>query len=243
MNHNPRLANSFIALIAIAGFGSLGYGWMQATAWHPYEALALFAIAVAASRMKIKLPGLTGNMSVNLPFLLLAAAGLNLVEALVIACVSTAVQCFPKDGTKPKAVRVLFNLSLMASAVALTWQVFRMGAAAHPAWLSGALVLPLAALTLFLMQTVPVSVVITLTDGGPFRTIWTKIAQMTFPYYVLSAGMASMVMAARQHVAWDVPLLLLPVMYGIYCSYQMYFGREAAEQRSLSMAKAAGAGH
>jgi len=94
-----------------------------------------------------------------------------------------------------------------------------------------------------LMQTVPVSVVIMLTDGGPFRTIWTKIAQMTFPYYVLSAGMASMVMAARQHVAWDVPLLLLPVMYGIYCSYQMYFGREAAEQRSLSMAKAAGAGH
>jgi hypothetical protein len=243
MNHKPRFAEPFIALIALAGIASVAYGWMHATTWHPYEALALFAITVAASRMKVKLPGLTGNMSVNLPFLLLAAAELNQVEAIAIAVVSTAVQCFPKDGTKHKIVRVLFNLSLMSSAVALAGQVFHMGAVAHPVWFTGALVLPAAALTLFLMQTAPVATVIALTDGGPVTAIWTKIARMTFPYYVLSAGMASMMMAARQHVGWQVPLLALPVMYGTYRSYQTYFGREAAHQISHGLAKAAAAGH
>jgi hypothetical protein len=243
MNHKPRFAEPFIALIALAGLASVAYGWMHATTWHPYEALALFAITVAASRMKVKLPGLTGNMSVNLPFLLLAAAELNLFEALAIAVVSTAVQCFPKDGAKPKLVQVLFNLNLMSSAVALTGQVFHMGAVAHPAWFTGALVLPAAALTLFLMQTAPVATVIALTDGGPVTAIWAKIARMTFPYYVLSAGMTSMMMAARQHVGWQVPLTALPVMFGIYRSYQTYFGREAAEQTSHGMAKAAAAGH
>jgi hypothetical protein len=243
MNHKPRFAEPFIALIALAGLAALAYGWMHATTWHPYEALALFAITVAASRMKVKLPGLTGNMSVNLPFLLLAAAELNQVEAIAIAVVSTAVQCFPKDGTKPKLVRVLFNLSLMSSAVALAAQVFHMGAVAQPIWFTGALVLPAAALTLFLMQTAPVATVIALTDGGPVTAIWTKIARMTFPYYVLSAGMASMMMAARQHVGWQVPLLALPVMYGTYRSYQTYFGREAADQISHGMSKAAAAGH
>ena len=242
MNHKPRRAEPFIALISLAGLASLAYGWMHATTWHPYEAVALFAITVAASRMKVKLPGVTGNMSVNLPFLLLAAAELNQVEAIAIAVVSTAVQCFPKDGTKPKLVRVLFNLSLMSSAVALAAQVFHMGAVAQPIWFTGALVLPVAALTLFLMQTTPVATVIALTDGGPVTAIWTKIARMTFPYYVLSAGMASMMMAARQHVGWQVPLLALPVMFGIYRSYQGYFGRETADQTSHGMAKAA-AGH
>jgi hypothetical protein len=242
MNHKPRFAEPFIALISLAGLASVTYGWMHATTWHRYEALALFAITVVASRMKVKLPGLTGNMSVNLPFLLLAAAELNQVEAIAIACVSTAVQCFPKDGTKPKLVRVLFNLSLMSSAVALAGQVFHMGAVAQPAWFTGALVLPAAALTLFLMQTAPVATVIALTDGGPVTAIWTKIARMTFPYYVLSAGMASMMMAARQHVGWQVPLLALPVMYGTYRCYLTYFGGEAADQISYDMAKAAAAG-
>jgi glycine/D-amino acid oxidase-like deaminating enzyme len=103
--------------------------------------------------------------------------------------------------------------------------------------------LPLAALSFFLVQTVPVSIVIALTDGNPAWTVWTNIARMAFPYYVLSAGMASMVMTARQHVAWHVPLLVLPVMYGTYRSYQMYFGREAADPNSFRMAKAAAAGH
>ena len=243
MNHKPRFAEPFIAVILLAGLASVAYGWMHATTWHPYEALALFAITGAASRMKVKLPGLTGNMSVNLPFLLLAAAELNTFEALTVAVVSTAVQCFPKDGTKPKLVRVLFNLSLMSSAVALTGQVFHAGAVAHPAWFTGGLVLPAAALALFLMQTAPVATVIALTDSGPVTAIWTKIARMTFPYYVLSAGMASMMMAGRQHVGWQVPLLALPVMFGIYRSYQTYFGPETADQTSHAMTKAAAAGH
>jgi hypothetical protein len=242
MNHKPRFAEPFIALISLAGVASVAYGWMHATTWHPYEALALFAITVAASRMKVKLPGLTGNMSVNLPFLLLAAADLNQVEAIAIAVVSTAVQCFPKDGSKPKLVRVLFNLGLMSSAVALAAQVFHRGAVAQPIWFTGALVLPAAALTLFLMQTTPVATVIALTDGGPVTAIWTKIARMTFPYYVLSAGMASMMIAARQHVGWQVPLLALPVMYGTYRSYRTYFEPETADQTSHGMTKTAAAG-
>jgi len=243
MSHSPRQAASFITLIAAAGICSVGYGLTQAANWHPQEALTLFAIAVAASRMKVKLPGLTGNMSVNLPFVLLAVAELNLAEALLIGCASTAAQCWPKGGAKPKPVQLLFNVSSMAAAVAVGWLVFHQGANGHPAWLTGALLLPLAVLGFFLLQTVPVSTVIALTDGGLVRKVWTSIVQMTFPYYVLSAGVASMTIAVRQQAGWPVSLLVLPVMYGTYRSYQMYFGRSIAEDSSLSLPKAAAAGH
>ena len=243
MSHNPRQATAFIALISAAGLCSVGYGLTQTANWHPLEALTLFAIAVAAARMKVKLPGMTGTMSVNLPFVLLAVAELNLAEALLVACASTAAQCWPKGGAKPKPVQMLFNVSSMASAVAIAWRVFHQGANGNPAWLTGALLVPSAVMAFFLIQTLPVSIIIALTDGGLVRKIWTTILEMTFPYYVLSTGVASMTITLHRHAGWPVSLLVLPVMYGTYRSYQMYFGRSAAENNPLGLAQAATAGH
>lgn len=241
MSRNPRQANTFIALVSSAGLCSMAYGLTHASDWHPLEALALFAFGVAAARMKVKLPGLTGTMSVNLPFVLLAVAELNLLEALLVACASTAAQCWPKAGEKAKPAQMLFNIGSMASAVALGWQVFHHGPNGQPAWLPSVFLLPLAVSSFFLLQTLPVSIAIALTDGGPVQEIWTNIAQRTFPYYVLSAGVASIAMAAHQQSAGSISLLVLPVMYGTYRSFQAYFRREAPENCSLGLAKAAAA--
>lgn len=242
MSHNPRKAKAFIALITAAGLCSISYSLTQTMTWHLLEAAVLLAITATASRMRMKLPGLTGNMSVNLPFLLLAVAELNPLEALAVACVSVAIQCIPKDGTKPKPEQMLFNVSSMAFAVVLGWRVFHQGGNSHMPWLSGALMPALAVAGFFLLQTLPVSVMISLTDAGPVQKVWTAIARMTFPYYVLSAGVTFMVMTARQHVGWQMPLLLLPVMYFTYVSYQTYFGRSAMEHAPMQMSKAARAG-
>ena len=242
MSHKPRQANTFIALVSAAGLCSIACGLTQAANWHPWEALSLFVVAVSASRMKVKLPRLTGNMSVNLPFGLLAVAELNLAEALLVACASTMAQCWPKGGAKPQPVQMLFNLSSMASAVAVGWRVFHWGANGQPAWLPSALLLPLAVSGFFLLQTIPVSVVIALTEGGIAGKIWMNIARSTFPYYVLSAGMASLAMAARQYPVSPISLVVLPVMYGTYRSFQTYFRREGTENCSLSLGKAAAAG-
>jgi hypothetical protein len=103
MSHNSRNATGFIALISAAGLCSVGYGLTQTANWHPQEALALFAIAVVAARMKVKLPGLTGTMSVNLPFVLLAVAELNLGEALLVACASTSGAVLAQSWSETKA--------------------------------------------------------------------------------------------------------------------------------------------
>jgi hypothetical protein len=232
MSHNPKKANAFIAAIAVIGICSVANGFNRSANWHLQEALPLLAIAVAASRMKVTLPGLTGTMSVNLPFVLIAVAGLNLAEALLVGCASTAAQCWPSRGAMLKPAQLLFNVSSMASAVAVGWQVFHHGANGQPAWLAAGLLLPLAGLGFFLIQTVSVSIVIALTDGGLVRKIWSTIVQMTFPYFVLSAGVASMAMAARQ--AWPVFLLVLLVMYGTYRSFRVYFRREVAAKAATA---------
>ena len=196
-------------------------------------------IALVASRLKLKLPGLNGNMSVNLPFILIAVVELSLFEALLIALASTGAQCFPKGGGWPQAVKMLFNVSTMAVAVGLAGLIFQGRMPLPPAWVPGSLLLVLAGATFFLVQTLPVATIIALTEGGTMPRIWSSIVHLSFPYYVLSAGVASIVTTASQHWGWQVPVLVLAVMYGVYRSYRVYFGRPETSARPSILAKAA----
>ena len=80
-----RAERLFIGLMALGAVAVVGWVALGVRSWPHLPFLAMLAIAVPASRLKLKLPGLTGNMSVNLPFILLAAVTLSTFEAVVLA--------------------------------------------------------------------------------------------------------------------------------------------------------------
>ncbi len=234
MRPNSRLAQMFVGLMAMVGVGVMGYAVVNSQPWHHYQFATLLAIALLASRLKVKLPGLNGNMSVNLPFILIAQAQLSPSEALVIACASTLVQCLPRAGAKLNPVQVLFNISTMAIAVELGYLVLRHGQ--HLKVISsGALLLALSAVAFFLANTLPVASIISLSEGPKMLRVWASIFHLSFPYYVASAGVASIVTTASRHVGWQIPLLVLPIVYAIYRSYRLYFGRIVAMKGAVGL--------
>ncbi len=192
--------------------------------------------------MKIKLPGIDGNMSVNLPFLLMAVVNLSALEAVLIACVSTVVQCWPKAGSKFKPEQMLFNVSMMAFATSMANLIWNAGWLGKAAWASEPLMLASATAAFFLGQTAPVAGIIKLAEGVAMRRVWLSIVQLSFPYYVVSAGMTSMVNLVSHHLGWQAALVVFPVMYGIHHSYRLYFGRVAEALPTPPLARAAGAG-
>src|SRR4030088_3639706 len=122
--------------MVLAALVSTGFATWASHAMHPYYALTVLALPAATSRMKVKLPGVDGNMSVNMPFLLLAVVNLSGAEAVVIACASTLVQTWPTRDAKFKPEQMLFNVSMMAfatSVATLTWHAGWMG---KTAWAS-----------------------------------------------------------------------------------------------------------
>jgi len=241
MNNNTRLTQTFIAAMVAAAITSTGYAALHSHSIQAYYSLGVLALAAATSRMKVKLPGIEGNMSVNLPFLLMAVINLSAVEAVLIACVSTAVQCWPQAGGKLKPQQLVFNVSMMAlaaSAASLIW---------NSGWLaktsaSQPLMLALTAAAFFLGQTVPVAGIISLTQGTAVRRVWMSIVQMSFPYFVLSAGVTSMLTLVGHRFGWQAALVVFPVMYGIHHSYRLYFGRIAEALRTPVLARAASVG-
>src|SRR4029077_2225989 len=65
MKPNTRLTKTFIGLMALAAIAATVHASLASRTLHPAYALAVLALAAATSRMKIKLPGIDGNMSVN----------------------------------------------------------------------------------------------------------------------------------------------------------------------------------
>jgi hypothetical protein len=238
-----RLAKTFIGCMVLAAAATIANAAFHSQSWHPFLALTLLAIAVITSRMKVTIPGLNGNMSVNMPFLLLSVVALSATESILIACASTAAQSLPKKGDTLKPVRILFNVSMMAFISSVAGAIFH-----HPGLsrLSAPLLLTLATLTFFLGQTMLVSIVVALTDSGAVWRIWQAMAQMLFPYYVASAGVTAMVHSAGNRIGWVATMALLPVMYGIHRSYRMYFAGSAqtfSQPPAMAMAAGAGASH
>jgi hypothetical protein len=224
MQTNSRNAAMFISLMAASAFTVLIKGALGTHPLHQFQFLTLFLLALLTSRLKVKLPGLTGNMSVNLPFLFLAIAQLSLLEAAVIAFASTLVQSLPKDGKPLKLIQVLFNVSTVTTAAGLSYLVFR-----NHLWpvANGSLSLVLASGTFFFVNTLPVATIISLTEGAKVVRTWLGIFHLSFPYYVAGAGITSIVTTMGRYTGWELPLAVMPVMLFMYRSYQTYFGQTA----------------
>jgi len=239
---SSKLATIFVTFIAVSGLAMLGGSVLKLHGLHPYQFLTLLIVSAAASRMKVKLPGVDGTMSVNLPFMLIAAAQLSLFEALVVALVSAGVQCIPKSGGTLQPVKMLFSVSTIVLAA---------GAAAillHNHWLTGsthrisALPLLAACSSFFLINTLPVATIISLTEGSHLLRIWSSICHLSFPYYLACTGVTSIVTTMSQFVGWQVPLAILPVMLLMYRCYRLYFGH-ATEAHAVVGVRATAAGH
>ncbi len=220
----------FVVLMAIAGLSIQAYGF---THWVTDDALRFscyLGIAVLASGLKVSLPSFPGTMSVNFLFILIGILELSFPETLVIASMATLVQCFwnQRKG-KTSLLQFVFNVSNISIAVLVAYQVYHGGLSTllHD---SRPLLLVASASTYFIMNTVPVSAAIALTEKKSLRQIWSECYFWSFPYYLVGAGIAGVVSWIDSLIGWQTSLLVLPPMYLIYRSYRLYLGKLEAEK-------------
>jgi hypothetical protein len=223
-------ARIFVALIVISGLLVLGDAVLSAKSMPTARFAAFLLVACVAARLRIKLPGVTGTMSVNLPFILVAAAQMNTAEALAVGFISTFFQCLPKD-KKLNLMQAAFNCSTITLAVAATRFIYSAPSVVS-AVSSPSLRLAVAAAGYALANTVPVAIVIGLTEVNTLRT-WLEMLQLSFPYLVASAGIAGLTLTLTQEIGWQVPLAVLPIMVGIFQSYRRYFAAAASAATNM----------
>src|SRR5258708_22191272 len=121
----PRRAILFIAVMVTGG------SIVLATAlghWHSNDLLRVacyLVIAMVASTMKVKLPGMDSTMSVHFLFVLLGVLELSLAETLVVGCAAALAQSLWRQ--RPDPVKVAFNVLGMTSlAIGATYTAYHL---------------------------------------------------------------------------------------------------------------------
>ena len=181
-------------------------------------------LACLASTLKIKLPKLTGTMSLNFLFILIGVAELSISETVMLGSIAALIQCLWKPRKRPAAIQVLFNISTIAVGIAVSFSVSH--ALVREANLLVLLVVAVCAY--FVLNTGMVSLVLSLIEEKPLSEVWRQCYLWSFPYYLVGAAIAGAIVFSNRTVGWKPSLLMLPLMYLVYSYYRLYLSHQTS---------------
>jgi diguanylate cyclase (GGDEF)-like protein/putative nucleotidyltransferase with HDIG domain len=227
MSAVPRV---FIGIVVACGLLVLTYAAvLHGKSQNPVKFFCYLVIAIAASRLKVNLPGITGTMSVNFLFVLAGVLELSLAETMALGCAAVLVQCISVE--KPVPVQVAFNVCSTSLAIASTFFLYRYSLIHTSA--NASTMLFLSACIYFITNTFPIAIIISLTEHRSLRKIWSECYFWSFPYYLVGAGVVGMMSWIHSFSDWQTSLLTLPVVYLIFRSYRLYLGKLSDEKRHV----------
>lgn len=225
----PKRAIAYVVLTAALGSWALGAALFH---WHSASLLQFvcyLVIAMFASTLKVRLPGIESTMSVHFLFILLGILELSPAETMVLACGAALLQSVWNTKKKPEALKVIFNVGMTANAVWVTYQAY---------WLAARLfhnrmpfLLLVVGTSYFVMNTGPVSIAIALSQRSSIRSTWSLTYFWSFPYYLTGAAIVGLVDFCNHYVGWETALLVVPVMYWIFRTYYLYLARLEEEKK------------
>jgi diguanylate cyclase (GGDEF)-like protein/putative nucleotidyltransferase with HDIG domain len=206
-----------------------------ASHWHPADAVRLscyLLLAAAASTLKITLPGIDGTMSVNFLFILLAVMEMSFAETLLISVGAVLVQSIWKRSKSIKPVQFIFNLSQLTVASAAAFVVYRL-AITTVLQNSRPLGVMAASATYFVLNTLAMSLVISLTEQKNTLQVWRECYVWSFPYYLVGAAIAAALGQLNSRFGWQTSVVAMPAVYAIYRSYRLYLGKLETEKKHV----------
>jgi len=229
----PFWGKVYAALTFLLGAGAVSLSVLDCHAGHWARFAVFLTCAVAASSLKVSLPGIAGARSVNYLFILIGVMMLDLPQTLLVGVACRSVQFLSRPRRRPKPADLVLHLSGSAIAVACSYLVY------HAVWLrrldgSMPTLLFAAAMAYFLASTFCSAGTLSLTGGGCPWKIWRESFLWTAPQYLASAALAGLLKLCTERIGWQGPLLVLPALYLIYRSYRIYLQRLEEEQQRVS---------
>ena len=220
----PGRARMYIGAVTAAAVGVLVlalFNWQPAD---PVLFLGYLALALVTSTWKVRLPHMTGTISVNFVMTLFAIATLSLAEALILGAAGAIAQSLWRPARRPRAVQVVFNASCFVLSTTLAFGFSRIFLTSFTGQ-SVVLLLGLATALLYTLNTVLVAAVLCLVENRPVLGLWRNCYYWSFPFYLVGASAAGLMVAVSRSSGWMPELFVLPLMALVFVSYSLHVKR------------------
>src|SRR3954451_3960389 len=108
------IAKLYIGFVLSLGAVALSQGVVLGAPQDVVRFCCYLLLGIPASCLKVRLPGVTGTMSVLFLFLLAGVVELGLSETLVIGAICVVAQSFWHARVRPRPVQLLFSVATIS---------------------------------------------------------------------------------------------------------------------------------
>jgi hypothetical protein len=211
----------YVAVIAALGAAVSLYAGAHLTVAHPLRLRVYLIAAVLGAIAKVRLPGKTGTVSLSFLFILLSNIELSLGETLIAGYAGALVQSYWHKQEWPSWTQICFNLCNIALSIGAARVVYQWN------WLfhldEGSVFSVVAATAMyFLVNHFSVAMIIALSEGQDFSTVWNEWRVLTRPYNMAGAVLMVMLVHLNERYGWACAVVVIPVLlflYRFYCQY------------------------
>jgi diguanylate cyclase (GGDEF)-like protein/putative nucleotidyltransferase with HDIG domain len=228
MTNLSPAARIYLVATYAAGALALGAAWWLSPRPAPLLPLLIWILAaVASAPFRVQLP-VFGNVSIAFTFVFAALIHLGTPAATLAAGLAgLAASLLRRSTCRPPLHRIVFNAAELILSTAAAGAALRLAGAGPGALDPAAAWLPILLATgaFFMVNTCLVSGVISLTDGLPVISTWTRSFLWTGPAYLAGAFLASALIVGMQRFGIAALLLSLPLLYVLYFSLRIYRDR------------------
>jgi len=210
-----KAAKAYISCVIAAGGLVLAVSLANWSLPYPLAWAIYCILAVAASVVKLRLPGMDGTYSLGFLFVLYGVAHLGLTETVLAGCAGAVAGSLLNTKKRSSLVQVLFNIANVAFSVGACFLLARV-------WLASGMtrclpaVIAAAACVYFLVNTVLVSGVLSLLQGKRLAEVCSQWYVWSFPYYLIGVALVGLVPSGGRTVSGEAWLILLPLVYLVH---------------------------
>jgi diguanylate cyclase (GGDEF)-like protein/putative nucleotidyltransferase with HDIG domain len=228
----PIRARIYIAFVlTLAG---LLFVWQVAHfhSSHPWLFWIYFLVTVFTSGLKVRMPMSFSTLSVNYLFILFGIVKFSQPEALVLTAAGCLVQCLWRPRVRPQAVQIAFSTLSVCLATSAAYTAFHGPVKnfldeIHP------LRLGLAAFVYYCVNTILIAGVIGLTERKSVIRTWRDSYLWALQYHMAASVIAWLMVVLDRQAAWHATLILFPLAYWVYRSYNIYIERMEKDRKHV----------
>lgn len=234
------VARTYVRLLIVMGVAILA---PQLTVWRVTDGLQYLSyllLAVLAAWFEVGYQTEQGLFPLHVVFVLITLRVLSAPEAFLLAAVAAGAQSLAGSRNRERRVEeVMFAVAVTSLAVGLAEFAMKgIFLDARRKELNDTLQAILVGATYFVGISFPYAMKESLEGGGRLGHVWREKQFWAVPFYVASGLLASLFQVASRHVGWQIPVLLLPVLFLPYRAYRLYMDRvEGTLEHTKEMAE------
>jgi diguanylate cyclase (GGDEF)-like protein/putative nucleotidyltransferase with HDIG domain len=225
MNALSLPARAYVMLISVIGTVVMLSNLLRWESGNLIRFVCYLLVAMLAAGLRVGVSnGNGGAMPVNILFVLIGIIQLTLPETLLIAAITTGIQCIQVLKGPSRNFLTFFNVANIATATWVSNYMYyypdlKLDVADVPVRLV------VAATVFYIFNTFPVAAVISLTEHKSLRRIWRERYIWSLNFYVVGTAAAGLFSFVNRYLDWGYSMLALFFFYLVYKVYSMHLAR------------------